>query len=107
MCLRINQDTGLEEVGEEEGEGRDPSREAISAILKYLDSTLPFSEDEGWTGNHRHGEGGGLEGNGSIDEEEGTILGPSLCGEGSGTAVTNQGRRGAMRGVYPSRPRPL
>ena len=24
MCLRINQDTGLEEVGEEEGEGRDP-----------------------------------------------------------------------------------
>lgn len=55
MCLRINQDTGLEEVGEEEGEGRDPFREAIAAILKYLDLTLTLAADEGWTGHHRHG----------------------------------------------------
>ena len=59
MCLRINQDTGLEEVGEEEGEGRDPFRDTIAAILKYLDLTLTLAADEGWTEHHPHGEGGG------------------------------------------------
>ena len=57
-CLRINQDTISEERGEDKGEGGNPFRDAVTAMLNSLESTLTLVASKGWTGRHRHGGGG-------------------------------------------------
>ena len=51
-CLRIDKDTGSEEV-----EGGYPFRAAAASMLNSLDLTLTLAAAKGWTGRHQHGGG--------------------------------------------------
>ena len=57
-CLHTNQDTGLEEGEEEDGEGGNPFRDAAYTILNSLDLNLTLTAAEGRMGRNRHGGGG-------------------------------------------------